>query len=455
MFATLPLEPMSYKQQTKTSTSQELLTKLRIVRASKRENKNNLQIATQYQCHRNTVSNILRNFQNQFSSEMKHSLIFEDDWRKEELIEALICFKNASRRPHSHPHQAPQEQLEKVVELFEEKKMRVGVKRLQGLMKRRFYDSQDPVKKSLSQIKIGALRGIYNRAGLKLDKVKTGNGKRQPLYDYTKLGCFEYLHYDTKHVLDLKALPEDIYNMFAGNPELPLYQWTLQDAKSRFRFFAYSRSLNAEFGLKFLLFVLQYLRGILPGWKQHITVGMDNGVEFCCGSVAKEENWNDILNVLNASMYSYHAGHDIRKNLIERSHLSDDQELYVPRGIYMDTLPNFTKEARRYVYYFNFERGHSGIAMNDRTPFEVLTQSGICGANQLMKFPVVVLEDEIETLRNLTDQVLFQSELLQKHGSLSDNQQLNPKTFIDISSKYDFFDNPSAQNLLTYYHFTR
>ena len=453
MINIIPFEPMSYKQQIAVGVEQQLLTKLRIVRAVKREGKKRLVVAKQFQCHRNTVGLHLKRFTDNFDTELQQRLIWQDGWTQAELIEMLQPLKSGSRRPHHHSRQAVKEVTDRVVELFKEKKMRVGAKRLRTILRRRFFDSHDPVEHSLAGLKLGAMRGIYRREKLRIETVKTGNGQRRPLYDYSALACFEWMHYDTKHILDLKALPEDIYRTFANNSELPLYQWTLQDAKSRFRFLGYSRGLTAEFGLKFLVLVIQYLRTIFPGWQQHITVGMDNGVEFCSGSPIKQTHWNNILSVLDAQMYSYHPGHDIRKNLIERSHLSDDDELYVSRGKLMGTLSEFMREARGYAYYCNFERPHSGIAMKDRTPFEVIHQSGLCGTGQLMKFPIIVMEDEIETIRQMTDHVLFQAEWEEKQQMLPLGKQLDVKKFIDLSAKYDFFDYQNAQYLLTQHPF--
>jgi len=450
MLNTLPLEAMSYKQQISMGKEQELLTKLRIIRLVKRHGRKRVQAAEQFQCHRNTIGNILNQFMTQIPGDIQERIVYEDGWDHSALMEILSPVKNISRRPHHHPRQATLVQQKKIAELFKNQGLKVGAKRMRTILARRYSDSGDPLEKSLIQLGIGALKGIYHREELRVAKVRTGNGQRRPLYDYTKLACFEYLHYDTKHILDFKALPPNIYQLFTSNPELPLYQWTLQDAKSRFRFLAFSRSINAEFGLKFLIYVLGYLRFIFPGWDQHITIGQDNGVEFCSGSEAKEQDWNQILKLLNASIYSYHVGHDIRKNLIERSHSSDDQELYIPRGIYMDPLPKFMQEVRDYAYYFNFVRSHSGIDMNDRTPYQVIHQSGLCGTHKLLKFSVIVLEDEIEVLRAIADHVLFRSETCQKQLALTP-QTLDQKKFLDMSTKYTFPFGFDAQYLLTHY----
>ena len=447
---TLSLEPMSYKQYLKKGKELELITKVRIIRAVKHSKQKIMKVAAQFHCHRNTVGNILKHFI-ALSNEAQHLILQNNNWKSEEFLNHLSPMLNQSRRPHHHPRQASEAVVDKVVELFRVQRLRVGTKRMKTILNRRFIDSLDPIEKSLTSITEASLRGIYKREQLKRDTVKTGNGQRRPLYDYTAIGCFEYLHYDVKHVLDQKALPASIYQTLSCNSDLPLCQWNIQDAKSRFRFLAYSRGVNAEFGLKFLLFVIQYLRWTFPTSEETIHIGMDNGVEFCSGSKDKEAEWNQALKILNAQVYTYHVGHDIRKNLIERGHLTDDQELYIARGHLMGTLTKFMTETRNYGYYFNFERPHSGIEMKNRTPYEVIVDSGLCGSKRLLNFPILVIEDEIEIIRQATDQILFEKEiraLTEKTGG----KPLGQKTLLNIALKYDFFETKNAQNLLTPHH---
>jgi hypothetical protein len=53
-------------------------------------------------------------------------------------------------------------------------------------------------------------------------------------------------------------------------------------------------------------------------------------MEFFSGCQAKKKEWNALLHLMNASIDSYNPGWDVRKNLIERSHRSDDEELLTP-----------------------------------------------------------------------------------------------------------------------------
>lgn len=440
-------EPMGYKSLKKDS---QLLTKLRIIRRVKTDGWSNIETAYSFGCHRNTIGNLLSAFEHRISPDNQKYLL-EGHFTMDKLEILLAPLKDLSTKPLHHPNQATTAQAIRVKEIFQELKVKVGPQRFLRIIKRKFKDSTDPIDSSLREIKLTKLKGIYKREGLRIEKVKSTSGSYHPLYDYTALSCFEKMHFDTKHLLDKKSLPPAFYSYFSSHLDsLPRYEWNFIDAKSRFRFMAYSYELNSEYGLKFLLFCLQFIRTVTNNINQEITVGEDNGVEFCSGSPLKLADWNILLSILNSNSYAYSPYWDIRKNLIERSHRNDDDEWLVPRGEYIKDEGSFLKEAENYWYYTNFERPHSGIGMHDRTPFEVLHDSELLGINQFMKFPILILDRHIKALRKCTDPLLFTYEV--KLAEMKRKQSvLDQKVLLDIASRYSFF-NKNAQNVLTYYH---
>jgi len=445
----LSKEPMSYKHLKKDS---QLLTKLRIIRKVLGDGWSKKDTAYSFSCHRNTVLNLVRTFNKSFSPSVQQELL-KGHFSLDQLESLLAPLKDISTKPHHHPKQATQAQEDRVGEIFSGLKVKVGPKRLLRILKRKFKDKEtvSPLDVSLAEMKLSLLKGIYKRKSLKIEKIRATGGSYRPLYDYTALSCFEKMHFDTKHLLDKKALPPAFYDYFSTHLDtIPKYEWNFIDAKSRFRFMAFSYELNTEYGLKFLLFCLQFLRTIINNINQKITIGEDNGVEFCSGSPLKLSNWNSLLKLLNAEAYAYNPYWDIRKNLIERSHRNDDDEWLIPRGEYIKDEESFLREAKDYWYYQNFEREHGGKGMNDRTPFEVLETSNLLGVNQLLKFPILILDHHVDALRKCTEPLLFEHEVKlaeeKREGVL-----LDPKTLLDISSKYDFFV-PNAQKVLTYYH---
>ena len=443
----IPKEPMSYKQY---KQEHELITKLRIIRRVVQDDWTQRDTAVSFACHRNTVSNLVTAFSHLIPIFDQHQLL--EGSLSEELITRLLSpLRDLSTKPHHHPNTASLEQADRVAHIFNDLRVKTGPKRLQTLLRRKFYDSGDDVDSSLSTIGITKLRTICRNKELKKEHARATNGSYRPLYDYTALACFEYMHLDTKHILDKKALPPAVYEYFSTHTkEIPRYEWNLIDAKSRFRITAYSYEVNATFGLYFLTFALGCIRTATNNWEMPITVGQDNGVEFCSGSSKKAIDWNNTLKPLNASIYAYNPYWDIRKNLIERSHRTDDEEFLIPRGEFIYTEEEFMKEARSYGTYWNTTRSHSGIGMHGRTPLEVIQQSGLLGGHRLIQVPILILDHHINTLQECITPLLFSSDIRAAEQK-KQQEKLDMKTLYDLKSKYFFTEN--AQNVLTYYRY--
>jgi len=429
---------MAYKQSIK---ADELITKVRIIRAVKKDHVPQVQVARSFSCHRNTVSNILSDF-GELTPEDQSFLLDSPSSRTHEQLKARYGphLLGQSRRPKGNRRSATTSQEACVLELFREKQIRVGVARMYTHLKRR--NDLAITLPSQSQ-----LRGIYRRNNLSVQKTRSKNGERRNLYDYHALGLFEKMHFDVKHIQDAHALPPDVYQILSS-PGVPSYEWNLIDVRSRFRFIAYSYDICAEFGFRFLLFCIQYIRTALPGYLPHIDIGVDNGSEFCSGSSCKETEWNEVLREVNAHLYSYEPSFDIRKNLIERSHLSDDEELYIPRGIHMGTRESFLKEAIDYQSYWNQYRPHSGIGMDGRTPYEVVQATGLTGANALLRFPTLILDSAIDHLRTCTRPIEFAA-YATAHPEIINKAKTCLKTRRNIEDR--FYVPTDAQNVLTYY----
>ncbi|MEA3340070.1 MAG: hypothetical protein U9R15_08905 [Chloroflexota bacterium] len=437
---------MSYKQQIKEN---ELLTKLKIVKLAYSPQFTNKKVANAFGCHRNTVSNIKTKF-HKLNQTTQKILLTQNNLALEEIKDYLSPLKNKSPEPWRHPGQATPFQEGLILWLFYGEKWRVGYSSMHTKIDRRFSDHEeiDVDLFLLTKLTVRQIRGVYSRCGLKVKKTRTKTGKSVPLYDYAALGAFQMMHYDVKILPDQKSLPPDVYHHLLKTKGVPKYQWTLIDAKTKFRFVAYSHNINSEFGLKFLLFCLMYIRFTFRNWETEIVVGIDNGTEFCRGSKRKLQMWNSILGLLNSKVYQYNPYFDVRKNIVERSHRTDDSHFLIPRGKLLTNKTSFLKEASGFYFYFNFQKHHTGQNMFNRTPYEALKDTGLPNPEKLVGFPVMILEDNIETLRKTTDLLLFKSEL--KQAQQKTNNELSLKQVLDASIKYSFFDN-SAQKVLTKY----
>ncbi len=222
------------------------------------------EIAKKHKSHRNTVSNVIKVFNNELDEDVRNDLRNVEDLDRVTILANFRALDHKSTKPKRHKAMASIEQEEKVV--FLHKKLGFGAGRLHTYIKRYLCglddDTEDANKitilKDLSEAQI---QGVYKRRSLKAKTRKTGTSQRTKLYDYDVIAAFGHLHYDTKTITDLRALPLDIYNKFKDNKDLPVIEWNIMDAFSRFRFIAYSHHRSSEFGFEFLLCVLQFIRG--------------------------------------------------------------------------------------------------------------------------------------------------------------------------------------------------
>lgn len=451
----LTSEPMTYKSQKREN---EILTKLRIIKYSVNDKVSHMQISQSFGCHRNTIDTIVKNFNKYISPSLQKILLQSTDINK--ITEIINPILDKSTKPKRHPKQASKEQEIKIIDIFNNY-LSVGPKRMRRHINHAYnkpgnnHNKVTALEKSLTKISLAQFKGVYKRNNLRIKKKRTVNGESKHIYDYKQIAAFEYMHIDTKHILDQGALPPEIYKKFLLNDELPIYEWNIMDAKSRFRFIAYSHNLSSEFGFKLLVSTIQYIRGLFNNHDLHINILTDGGVEFYRGSIRKEAEWNKILNLANAHIESYELGNDIRKNLIERSHKSDDEELFVPRGPFIHDKQSFLKEARDYLYYWNSQRPHSGIEMYDRTPLEVLQDSGLVAPHRLLSYPTMILEDDIHILSDITNTLELKSHLKDK---LNPNEEISQKILANLKLRFStlqYFLPINAQNVLTPYLFEK
>lgn len=409
---------MTYKENCKVEG--EIMTKFKIARMYFAGGKTQLAISKHIRCHKNTVFGIIA-----ACNGPNRSLEIWDYLRgngvhieAKKMIELFSFFGHESRCPHGHKLaiQANSAAEKVIVERYTEK--HYGVRRLFKHLDRQGHD--------VTVFTIGKIKGVYKRNGFKGRKIRTANGERRSLYNYDEIEAFQWLQYDTKQVLDKHAIPADIYEKFKNNTELPIYQWTIIDAKTKTRFLAWSRYRTSTFGFRFLEFTINWLRS--HGVAVRINIQMDMGVEFYSGSKAKQEVWNSDLMKYNAYAYDT-EGVKWKQNIVERSHKTDDEEFYCPRGGKINSKADFIVEGQFWIMYYN-HRSSDGIGMNGLSPKEKLEQLGFQNAEQICNFPCLILDD------------FFQPFLLFFNPEFNELQM----TRVDISKPL-----VKSQNVLTYY----
>lgn len=219
---------MPYKQNYKTEG--EIITRFKIAKLYFSEKKNEKEIAKNINCHYNTICNIIRKYKlvAKNNKEVQCYLKSKEKINFEKL--SLFNFlKNNSTKPKSNRRSLIG--IEEKLILEKHENLNHGPKRLFRHLKRQNYDIENVY--TLAKIK-----GVYKRNGLKTKKIRTVNGERRPLYNYEEIEAFKYLQYDTKRIADEHSLPKEIYQKFKYQKDLPKYQWTIVDAKTKTRFLA-------------------------------------------------------------------------------------------------------------------------------------------------------------------------------------------------------------------------
>lgn len=368
---------MPYKQNCKVEG--EVITKLKIAKLYFSGQRTQKEISENIQCHYNTINNIVKKCK-LFGSEEIFCCLRGSEKLSENQLELFNFLKSCSRRPKSNKRclNGPEEKLilEKHI------KLNYGPKRMFKHLRRQGYDIQNTY--TLAKIK-----GVYKRNDLETKKIRTANGERRPLYNYDEIEAFEYLQYDTKVVADRHSLPKEIYQLFKYSPQLPKIQWTITDAKTKTRFLAWSYDLDSFLGFKFLEFVICWIRS--HNIRVRIHAQIDGGPEMCSGSEKKLASWNEKLSRYDAEVYDT-GGVKWKQNLVERSHKTDDEEFYCPRGEFIKSKSDFLMEGQRWIIYQN-NRSNDGIGLNGLSPKEKMGQLGIYNAEQLCNFPCLILED--------------------------------------------------------------
>ncbi len=270
--------------------------------------------------HRNTVSNIIKLFKQKADS--SHYQLLSSNPSFGSILKEFAFLAPKSRKPLSNKRSASYK-AEKFILLLALSSW-FWYKRLFLILKRSKPFVLDYLNLTFSKIK-----WIYRKHNIKVRKVKSKNKRTRPLFDYKALSVFQFLFYDTKHILDKSSLPSHIYNKFKLNPHLPIYEYNIFDAKSWFRFIAYSNSLNSTYAFTYLKFVIMVIRSIWYNFP--ITVFFDWWAEFVSNSDKKLLHWNSILASLDVYCELYNWPKDSRKNLFERSHRIDNEEFLIPR----------------------------------------------------------------------------------------------------------------------------
>jgi putative transposase len=140
--------------------------------------------------------------------------------------------EDLSRKPHRCPRKTPTD-FERLI-TSEGKRTGFRYRRLTAYLRRKFG----------LVFSENTLKAILRRNHVKKRTRRSTNGQRRHLYDYEALHPFGEFQLDTKHLLDQRALPREVYHHMKSSG-IPRYEWHLMDVATRARFTAYSHELSA------------------------------------------------------------------------------------------------------------------------------------------------------------------------------------------------------------------
>jgi transposase len=288
--------------------------------------------------------------------------------------------RDRSRAPRHQPKKTQATVEDRVVEA--KNKTRLGPERLSRYL-------QDYERLSVA---VGTIRHILRRNRGRLDyglrRHRTRKGKRE-FVDWYSAKPFEIVQMDVKHIRDQKALTrEQIIHL--DHYQIPNYQWGALDVNSRFKMIGYSREKSWTNGLGWYLWVISWLRS--HGVKSQIVFTVDNGEEFGGKSWMKVQDLRKLIGGFGCRLIQNHKGHAEENAHLERSHLTDDEEFYIPRVLHMRSEADLLDEATGYIYYYDNVRGHSSL--NYRTPFAYL-KSQLPDIDDKIRFTIPFLLDNV------------------------------------------------------------
>ena len=288
--------------------------------------------------------------------------------------------RDRSRAPSHQPGKTPEAVEDRVVEI--KNKTHLGPERLARYLKQ--YESMTVAAGTIRHI----LRRNKGRLKYPLRRYRMRRGKRE-FVDWYSAKPFEIVQMDIKHIRDHKALSkEQIIHL--DRYQIPNYQWGALDVNSRFKMIGYSREKSWTNGLCWYLWVISWLRS--HGVKAQIVFTVDNGEEFGGKSWIKVRELRKLISGFGCRLIQNHKGHAEENAHLERSHLTDDEEFYIPRVLHMKSEADLLDEATGYIYYYDNIRGHSSLDYS--TPFAHL-KSQAPDIDDTIRLTIPILLDDV------------------------------------------------------------
>lgn len=259
---------------------------------------------------------------------------------------------NLSTKPKSHPKQIDPNLESEIVKIRSE-------------------TNYGPIRISLELNRLGfkkihpnTVNRVIRRNNLPRSKRK--RSANQELRNYY-LSPLRFWEVDTKEITDLHALPKEVYDHVLDK-ELPIYQFTAIDTFTRIRLLGYAHNNTFTNAWAFIHYLISNLRHC--GYVDDIIVQTDNGSEYGGWTTEKLVELNRELKPFNTTLIHIPKAQKQKQGHVERSHRTDDEELYIPYLTSVDNTKDFLVLAQKWLWYYNKERNHQGKYLNLKTPYQ-------------------------------------------------------------------------------------
>lgn len=288
--------------------------------------------------------------------------------------------RNQSNRPHRSPAAMDQVCLEKLERIYCERRDRNY--RINAALIRR----EAGIPYSLPTV-LKAFRSF----GMKRRPTKHDT-KRDLREIKAKYRAMEKIQIDVKYLDDIPEL-HVAYERYL----LPRFQYTARCVRTGTLFIAYARELSALNSAIFLALLAKHLRRHGFDLSQTI-IQTDNGSEFA-------EIWNSLKESLfteevrNRGFREHKRippGAKTWQSDVEASHRLIEEEFYA--FTHVASCNDFLAKAQTYVEYFNLVR-HNGY--KGGTPRAICGQLGLALKVSLFKFPVRILDDDPQLVKDI------------------------------------------------------
>jgi len=309
----------------------------------------------------------------QTAREFKTTRLTVRKWVKRYGEEGLRGLEEHKRAPKHIPHKTSCEIEARVIEL------------------RRTHPAWGPERLKMHYdipVSAKAIGRIIRQAGLVRKKKKKWKKQRDLRELKKSLKPYEFIQVDTKDLFDIEKYWPQMRAL-----GLPRYEFTARDVRTGGEWHAYGMTKDSTNAAIFALYLLAQLEHYGVNMSE-VIIQTDNGTEFI-GNVLKKKGRSGFMRVLE----EYKVKHSrippracTWQSDVEAFHRLVEDELYDIEEY--KNQDEFLAKAYAYQLYFDFKRKNR--YKGNKTPVEILKETGSSILPQVFNLPPIILDNFID-----------------------------------------------------------